>query len=627
MKKKQFKTESQKLLDMMINSIYTHKEIFLRELISNASDALDKLYFRSLTDTDIDIKKEDYRILIETDEKARTLKISDNGCGMTQDELENNLGTIAKSGSFDFKNENGSQSDVDIIGQFGVGFYSAFMVSDKITVISRPYGSEKAYKWESEGVDGYVVSEAEKSDFGTEITLHIKPDTDDEKYGEFLTEYKIRSLVKKYSDYIRYPIKMLVTHKKKADGEDNKYEDVTELETLNSMVPLWKKSASEITEEEYNSFYTEKFFDYEKPCRVIHTKSEGTATYDALLFIPSHAPYNYYTKDFERGLELYSSGVLIMEKCKDLLPDYFGFVRGLVDSADLSLNISREMLQHDRQLKIIAKTIEKKIKSELTKMLESDREKYEQFFSSFGTQLKYGVYSDYGMHKDVLSDLIIFRSSAEKKFVTLREYCDRAKEEQKSIYYACGETVDKIMLLPQVESVVSRGYEVLLLTEDVDEFALKIMGEYQGKDFKNVCTDKLDISTEEEKEELKRENEDAKELLEFIKTSIGDGVSDVRFTNTLKNHPVCLTSEGDISIEMEKVLNKMPGAEQMAKAKTVLEINAEHPIAAKLRELYMSDKDTVAKYAKILFAQARLISGLTIDNPSEVSSLVCDLMI
>ena len=628
MTKKQFKTESRKLLDMMINSIYTHKEIFLRELISNASDALDKLYYRSLTDSTVNMKREDYKIVIKSDKDARTLTIEDNGCGMTQQELENNLGTIAKSGSFDFKKDNGKTEKVDIIGQFGVGFYSAFMVSDRITVESRAYGSDNSYRWESEGVDGYTVTECEKNNFGTTITLHIKEDTDDEKYSEFLDEYRIRALVKKYSDYIRYPIMMDVKTRKLKEGSKDEYEDVTETETLNSMIPLWKKSASEITQDEYNAFYTEKFYDYEPPIATIHTKSEGTATYDALMFIPAHAPFNYYTKDFEKGLELYSSGVMIMDKCKDLLPDYFSFVRGLVDSADLSLNISREMLQHDRQLKVIAKTIEKKIKNELLKLMESDREKYEKFFSVFGTQIKYGLYSDYGAHKETLKDLIIFHSSNEKKYVSLKEYVSHMKEGQSAVFYACGETDDKISMLPQVENVTGKGYEVLYLTDDVDEFALRILDEYEGKKFQNVCTDKLEIETEEEKETVKKENEESKELLDFMKEKIGPSICAVKFTKALKNHPVSLSSEGEISVEMEKVLSKMPGVEgNMAKAQTVMEINVDHPIAEKLTTLFATDKDKVAEYAKILYAQARLIAGLTIDNPSEISSMICNLMI
>ena len=626
MKKKQFKTESKKLLDMMINSIYTHKEIFLRELISNASDALDKLYYRSLTDPSVALTRGDYQINISADKAARTLTISDNGCGMSAEELENNLGTIAKSGSFEFKRDNEQGEDIDVIGQFGVGFYSAFMVADRITVHSKVYGDNTAHVWESEGADGYTLGECEKTNFGTEITLYIKEDSDDVKYSEFLEEYKLRSLVKKYSDYIRYPIKMEVTRsRKKEDSEE--YEQYSEIETLNSMIPIWKKPASEVSEDEYNSFYTDKFYDYEAPTRVITQKSEGTATFTALMFIPAHAPFNYYTKDYEKGLELYSSGVMIMEKCADLLPDYFGFVKGLVDSSDLSLNISREMLQHDRQLKIMARAIEKKIKSELVKMMESDREKYEKFFDAFGLQLKYGVYSDYGMHKDVLEDLLLFRSSNEHKYVSLKEYTDAMREDQKAIYYASGESIDKIEMLPQVEAIKSRGYEVLYLTDDVDEFALKVLGKYADKEFKNVTAEAQDFSTDEEKEALKSENEQSEKMLDAMRDAIGK-VSAVRFTGNLVKHPVCLSSEGELSVEMEKVLKKMPGADAMApSANVVMEINLNHPIAEKLKSLYESDEETLKKYAKILYSEACLIGGVALDNPAELCELVSELMV
>ena len=633
MEKKQFRTESQKLLDMMINSIYTHKEIFLRELISNASDALDKLYYRSLTDDSVTLTRGDYEIRIDTDRVARTITIADNGCGMTAEELENNLGTIAKSGSYDFKHEMEQKEDVDIIGQFGVGFYSAFMVADKITVTTRAFGSDTAWVWQSEGVDGYTMTEGEKDTVGTEIVLHLREDTENEKYSEYLDTWRIKSLVKKYSDYIRYPIKMDITSEKLKEGVDptsdaeDKYESVTTTETLNSMTPLWKKRAQEVTEEEYAAFYRDKFYDFEAPAKTIHFKSEGTATFDAMLFIPAKAPFNYYTKDFEKGLQLYSSGVLIMDKCADLLPDYFSFVRGLADSADLSLNISRELLQHDHQLKFIAKAIEKKIKNELAKMLESDREKYEEFWKAFGMQLKFGLYSDYGQHKDVLQDLVLFTSSNEKKLVTLKEYVSRMKEEQKSIYYACGETVDKIEMLPQCEAVTGKGFEVLYLTDDVDEFALKMLMNYEEKNFVNVCAEELDISTEEEKEAVKAENESSEDMLTAMKEALGDAVSAVRFTNALKNHPVCLTSEGGLSVGMEQVLNRMPNGEEAVKAQIVLEINASHAIADKLKSLYVYDRDKLANYAKILYAQARLIGGMSIDNPAELSSLVCDLMI
>ena len=630
MAKKQFKTESKKLLDMMVNSIYTNKEIFLRELISNASDAIDKLYFRSLTDSTVKLSHSDYEIRLAVDKDARTLTITDNGCGMTKDELENNLGTIAKSGSFDFKNDpehkNGEQ--IDIIGQFGVGFYSAFMVAEKITVESRVYGSDDAFCWASEGADGYTINSCEKETPGTVITIYLKADTDDEKYSEFLEEYRLRGLVKKYSDYIRYPIRMLTEHSQPKEGSENEYETVVEDETLNSMVPIWKKSAQDVTEEEYNRFYQDKYYDYEAPLKVIRQKAEGTSEFEALMFIPAHAPFDYYSKDFEKGLQLYSSGVLIMEKCKDLLPDHFSFVRGLVDSSDLSLNISREMLQQDRQLRVIAKALEKKIASELSKMQEDDREKYEQFFKAFGAQLKWGIYSSYGTNKEMLQNLLLFKSSNEGKYVTLKEYVSHMKEGQEKIYFASGDTVEKIALLPQVESVIAHGYEVLYLTEDIDEFTLQMLRTYSEKEFLNVCKENLDLSTDEEKEKLKSENEAAEELFKFMKESIGDGVSKVQFTNTLGNHPVSLSSEGNVSLGMEKALNKMPGAEeQHIKAEIVLQINIDHPLAAKLKELFESDKDRLATYSKILLAQARLVSGMSLDNPAEVSDLVCGLML
>lgn len=630
MVKKQFKTESKKLLDMMVNSIYTHKEIFLRELISNASDAIDKLYFRSLTDDSVKLVHSDYEIRIAADKDARTLTVSDNGCGMSCDELENNLGTIAKSGSFDFKNdpENKNGEQIDIIGQFGVGFYSAFMVADSIAVESRVYGSDEAFRWESEGADGYTVSPCEKETAGTTITLHIKPDTDDESYSEYMDEYRIRSLVKKYSDYIRYPIRMLVSHSKLKEGSDSEYETVTEDETLNSMVPIWKKTASEVTDEEYSQFYQDKFYDYEAPLKVIRQKTEGASNFEALLFIPSHAPFDYYSKDFEKGLQLYSSSVLIMEKCKELLPDHFSFVRGLVDSSDLSLNISREMLQHDRQLKLIAKALEKKIAGELAKMRNSDREKYEKFFAAFGNQLKWGIYSSYGGNKDTLQDLLLFKSSFEGKYVTLSEYVSRMKEGQAKIYYAYGDSVEKIALLPQVEAVIGHGYEVLYLTEDIDEFTLQMLHSYSEKDFLNVCEENLDLSSDEEKEKLKAENEASEDMFKFMKESIGKDVAKVRFSGTLQKHPVSLSSEGNVSMGMEKVLSKMPGAEdQHIKAEIVLEVNVDHPLAARLKDLFASDKDKLAAYSRILYAQARLVSGMSIENPSEVSELVCGLMI
>ena len=633
MRTKQFKSESKKLMDMMINSIYTHKEIFLRELISNASDALDKLYFRSLTDNSVGIAPDDFEIRIELDKEARTLKIIDNGCGMTEDELDQNLGTIAKSGSFTFKQENEKQDNVDIIGQFGVGFYSAFMVSDKVTVESRAFGADEAFCWESSGASGYTISPCDKSEVGTVVTLHIKEKTEDENYDEYLDQYRISALVKKYSDYIRHPIRMEFTTKEpveKQEGDENaapEYRDVTELRTLNSMIPLWKKAKNEITEEEYANFYKEKFYDYENPARVIHTKTEGQATYSALLFLPKHAPFDYYTKEFEKGLQLYSKGVLIMDKCGDLLPDHFSFVKGLVDSEDLSLNISREMLQHDSQLKLIAKTLEKKIKSELEKMMKDDREAYENFFKAFGMQLKFGVYNDYGMHKDTLQDLLLFHSSAEKKYVSLKEYVGRMKEGQDTIYYACGETDEKIEMLPQCDAVKDKGFEILYLTENVDEFAIKMLGEYGGKKFINVCDDKLDLTDEEEKKALEEKNKACKDLFDAMKESIGDQIGSVRFTGTLKNHPVCITSEGGISLEMEKVLNSMPGAaENKVKAQLVLEINANHPIAEKLQTVFEKDREQLGKYAKLLYAEACLISGTTVPDPAEHSELVCELL-
>ncbi len=630
MAKKQFKTESKKLLDMMVNSIYTNKEIFLRELISNSSDAIDKLYFRSLTDSSISRAREDYEIRLTPDKAARTLTLTDNGCGMTKDELDNNLGVIAKSGSFDFKNnpENGDKQDIDIIGQFGVGLYSAFMVAEKIRVESLAQGESEAYAWESTGADGFTITSSDKSGVGTKITIHLKDDTEDEKYSDYLSDYTLRTLVKKYSDYIRYPIRMLTERRQLKEGSENEYETVTEDETLNSMIPLWKKPASEVGDEEYASFYREKYYDFEAPIKTIRQKAEGGINFEALLFIPSRAPFDYYSRNFEKGLQLYSSGVMIMDKCKDLLPDYFGFVRGLVDSSDLSLNISREMLQQDRQLKAIAKSVEKKIASELKKMLNGERENYEKFYSAFGTQLKWGVYSDYGMHKDVLVDLLMFRSAKEDKLITLKEYVDVMREEQKKIYYATGDDAEKIALLPKVEAVLSHGYDVLYLTEEVDEFALQVLNTYMEKEFSDVCSDNLDLTTDKEKEDIKKANEDAKEMLDFIKESIGEKLQSVRLTNTLTDHPACLSSEGAISMTMEKALNKMPGIEgKQIKAELVLEINIKHPICEKLKELFGGDREALAKYSKIIYANARLVSGLAIDNPTELSNLVCDLML
>lgn len=622
---KQFKAESKRLLDLMINSIYTNKEIFLRELLSNASDAIDKLYYQSLTDKSIKVNKKDLCIKIEIDKENRLLKIIDTGIGMNKEELENNLGMIAKSGSLQFKEENEKKKDVNIIGQFGVGFYSSFMVSDDVTVISKKYNEEDAYKWESTGAEGYTITKDEKDTYGTTIILKIKSDNEEYNYSDFLDTYTIETLVKKYSDYIRYPIKMNVTRRELKKGSKDEYEDVTKEETLNSMIPLWKKDKNKITEEEYNNFYQSKFYDYENPIKVIHTSVEGMTSYKAILFLPAHAPFDYYSKEYEKGLALYSNGVLIMDKCSDLLPDYFGFVKGVVDSDDLSLNISREILQQDRQLKLIASNIEKKIKSELESMLKDERDKYEKFFKEFGMQLKLGVYNDYGMHKDELKDLLLFYSSKDEKYITLKEYVSSMKDDEENIYYACGETIDKINMLPQVEKVKDKGYNILYLTEYVDEFAIKSLMEYDGKKFVNVSEENLDLDTEEEKEEIKKINDENKEMLNSMKEIIGSDISDVRFTHRLKNHPVCLVSEGPVSIEMQKVLNAMP-TDKNINAKIILEINSSHKIADKLKELYKSDKEKFNEYTKILYSQSRLIEGLSIENPTEISNLICDLL-
>ena len=629
MKKKQFKAESKKLLDMMINSIYTHKEIFLRELISNASDAIDKLYFRSLTDESVGKNKEDFFIKVDIDKENRNLIITDNGIGMTSEELENNLGTIAKSGSLDFKKDNAEsdkKDDVEIIGQFGVGFYSAFMVSDLVTVESKAFGSDQAYRWTSTGADGYTIEPCDKEDVGTVITLHIKEDTENEKYDEFLETYKISGLIKKYSDYIRYPIKMDFESSRPVEGKEGEYESFTETRTVNSMIPLWRKNKSEISEEEYERFYSEKFYDFEKPARIIHTKTEGQATFDALMFIPKKPAYDYYSKEFEKGLALYSNGVLIMDKCPDLLPDYFSFVRGLVDSADLSLNISREVLQHDHQLKLIARTIEKKIKNELTKMLNNEREAYEEFYKSFGVQLKFGIYNEFGAHKDSLKDLVMFYSSTAKKLVTLSEYVSGMKDGQDKIYYACGDSTEKIDMLPQTDALKEKGYEVLYCTDNVDEFALKMLDEYDGKKFANVCAEEIDLSTEDEKKQLEEQNESGKDMLEEMKNILSGAVQSVKFTNRLKNYPACLSSEGNISVEMEKILNSMP-TDNKVKADIVLELNASHPVAEKLKTLYTENKDSFNKFTKLLYDQARLIGGMTIENPSEFINMISELMV
>ncbi|HRU97969.1 MAG TPA: molecular chaperone HtpG [Ruminococcus sp.] len=634
METKQFKAESKRLLDMMIHSIYTHKEIFLRELISNASDAIDKLYFKSLTDDKVGLNKDDFAIWITADKDSRTLKISDNGIGMTEEELENNLGTIANSGSFKFKNENKLEEDNQIIGQFGVGFYSAFMVAKKVTVITKAYGSDKAYQWESEGVDGYTITEAEKANAGTEIILEMLDDTEDENYTEFLDQYRIKGLVKKYSDYIRFPVKMEVSHSRpKEQSEEDKeakkpleYEDYIEVETLNSMVPLWKKNKSELKEEDYKHFYTEKFYDYTEPLKYAHVKNEGVPSYNALLYIPGRAPFDFYSKDYEKGLQLYSNGVLIMDKCADLLPDYFSFVKGLVDSEDLSLNISREMLQHDRQLKVIAKSIEKTISSELKKMLKNDREKYEEFWKAFGLQIKYGAYSDYGMNKEKLQDLLLFTSSNEKKLVTLDEYVTGMREDQKYIYYAAGDSIERLEQLPQTELVKDNGYEILYLTDKVDEFVMRTLHSYKEKEFRNVSSDDLGIENTEKQEEIKAKEEESTDMLKTLGEALEGKVSKVVLSQRLKTHPVCISTEGDITLEMEKVLNSMP-SDQKVKAQRVLEINPEHEIYGKLKALSDSgDSEKLGKYAKLLYTQALLIEGMDIENPVEFSNLICELM-
>ena len=617
--KKEFKAESKRLMELMINSIYTNKEIFLREIISNASDAIDKLHYKSLTDKKIKVKKEDFNIFISIDKNSRKLTISDNGIGMSKEELEKNLGTIAKSGSFDFKSENKKKENIDIIGQFGVGFYSAFMVSSKVEVISKDYGSEEAFKWLSSGIDGYSISKAEKENYGTDIVLTIK---DDEEFNEFLEEYTIKNLIKKYSDYITYPIKMELTKSRLKEGSEIEYEDYKEVEVINSLVPLWKRNKKNIKDEEYDTFYSDKFFDYEKPLAHIHTAAEGTIEYNSLLYIPSHAAYDYYSKDYEKGLQLYSNGVLIMEKCADLIPDYFSFVKGVVDSPDLSLNISREILQQNRVLKTIATNIESKIRKELLEMQKDKPEDYLKFIQAFGMQLKIGIYNDFGMNKDKLQDLIMFYSSKEEKLITLKDYCDRHKD-YKEIYYACGSTTDQIAMLPQVEAVIEKGKEVLFCTDYVDEFVFKTIGKFEDKEFKNVCSDALDIDSEEEKENLKKLNEKSKDMLNLMKETVS--LKEVKFTNKLKNHPVCLTSAGEISVEMEKVMNSMP-TDQKINADKVLEINESHPIAKKLEKLYKEDKDKLKKYTKVLYAQARLIEGLPVENPTEITNLICDLI-
>ncbi|MFA5575645.1 MAG: molecular chaperone HtpG [Tissierellaceae bacterium] len=623
MEKKEFKAESKRLLDLMINSIYTHKEIFLRELISNGSDAIDKIYYKALTDENIDFKKEDYYIKIEVDKEKRLLKVIDTGIGMTREELEDNLGVIAQSGSFAFKEENQLKDGFDIIGQFGVGFYSAFMVADKVTVISRSHGDDMAYKWESEGAEGYTIEAYAKEELGTEIILKIKENTEEEDYDQFLEEYRLKSIVKRYSDFIRYPIKMDIEKSRLKEGSTDEYEDYIEEETVNTMIPIWRRNKSELTEEEYENFYSEKHFGFDKPLKSIHLSIEGALRYNAILYIPSKTPYDFYTKEYEKGLELYSSGVLIMEKSADLLPDYFSFVKGVVDSEDLSLNISREMLQHTRQLQLIAKKIEDKIKGELMGLLKNDREKYKSFFEEFGRQLKFGVYNDFGMHKEVLQDLLLFYSSKEKDMVTLEEYLERMAEDQKYIYYAAGESISRIDKLPQTELVKDKGYEILYLTDDIDEFAIKVLMQYGDKEFKSVSSGDLGIETEEK--EGKEEIEENKDLFEYMKEILKDKVVDIQPSKRLKMHPVCLSAKGDLSIEMEKILSQMPDGQEV-NAEKVLEINIHHHVFDKLKESYENDREKISLYTNLLYNQALLIEGLPIEDPVEFTNNIWELM-
>ncbi|MCR1934135.1 molecular chaperone HtpG [Clostridium tepidum] len=625
METKQFKAESKRLLDLMINSIYTHKEIFLRELISNASDAIDKIYYKTLTDDSLKFEKDNYYIKVISDKENRILKISDTGIGMTKDELENNLGVIAKSGSLQFKKENEIKDGYDIIGQFGVGFYSAFLVSDDVTVISKAFGSDEAYKWNSKGAEGYTIEPCEKDSYGTEIILKIKDNTEEENYDEFLDEYRLKSIIKKYSDFIRYPIKMDLTKTKPKEDNKEEFEEYKEEETINSMVPIWRKNKNELKKEDYENFYAEKHYGFDKPIKYIHTRVDGVVSYNAILFIPEKTPYDFYTKEYEKGLELYSNGVLIMNKCGDLLPDYFGFVKGIVDSEDLSLNISREILQHDRQLKLIAKNIKTKIKNELENLLKKDRDKYEKFYESFGRQLKYGVYSDFGSNKDVLQDLLMFYSSKEKKMVTLAEYVSRMPEDQKYIYYAVGESNERIEKLPQIEVVLDKGYEVLFFTDDIDEFAIKMLMKYKEKEFKSVSSGDLGIEAEEKENISNSDDNENKELFEAMKEILSGKVKDVRASKRLKNHPVCLANEGEISIEMEKVLNSMPN-NQNIRADKVLEININHDIIKALKNSYATDKDKFKLYTDLLYNQALLIEGLTINDPVEFTNNICKIM-
>lgn len=624
MAKKEFKSESKRLLDLMINSIYTNKDIFLRELISNASDALDKLYYRSLTDENITVEKENLEIKLDYDKDNRTITITDNGCGMTKEELESNLGTIAKSGSLAFKENMSKEEKTNIIGQFGVGFYSAFMVSDKITVTTKSIDSEDAYVWESTGADGYTIEKGKKDEIGTRIVLSIKEDSDEFDYSKYLDEYELKTLVKKYSDYISFPIKMDCWHHELVDEEKKEYNDYKEEEILNSMVPIWKKNKSEVTDSDYDNFYMDKFSDYDTPLKVISSSVEGMCSYKSLLFIPSHAPYDYYTQEYEKGLALYSNGVLIMEKCADLLPDYFSFIKGIVDSEDLNLNISREMLQESQNVKLIAKNIESKVRKELENMLKEDREKYMSFFRTFGVQLKYGVYNNYGADKEKLQDLVMFYSSKHKRLVTLKEYVEEMKEGQEAIYYASGASIEKINSLPQVEQVKDKEYDILYLTDYVDEFCITAIQEYDKKKFTNVSDGNLDLDTEEEKKEIKEVNEDNSDLLKTM-TDMLEEVTEVKFSNKLKSHPVCLTTKGDVSIEMQKVFDAMPN-DMGIKAQTILEINEKHPISEKLKTLYKEDREEFDKYTKILYTEARMIAGLPIENPTEISRLICEVI-
>ena len=625
MEKKQFQAESKRLLDLVVNSIYTNKDIFLRELISNSSDAIDKIYYKALVDETISFDKEDYYIKISVDKDNRTLTLSDTGIGMTEEELESNLGIIANSGSFAFKKENELKDGFDIIGQFGVGFYSAFMVADRVTVISKSFGTDKAFKWESDGDDGYTIRECDKDTVGTEIILKIKENTEDENYDKFLEEYKLREIIKRHSDFIRYPIKMLVTKSRLKEGSEDEYEDYQEEETINNMIPIWRKNRNELTDEDYEKFYSEKHFGFDKPMKSIHMSVDGLIRYNSILYIPSSAPYDFYTKEYEKGLELYSSGVLIMEKAPELLPDYFSFVKGIVDSEDLSLNISRELLQHDRQLKLIAKKIEEKIKDELSLLLKDRREDYEEFFKNFGMQLKYGIYSDFGMNKEKLQDLILFYSSKEKKMVTLKEYVERMKEDQKYIYYASGDSFDRIDKLPQTEVVKDKGYEILYLVDDIDEFAIKALMTYEEKEFRSVSSGDLGIENDEEDKEIETETKENKDLFEAMKSILDDKVKEVKPSKRLKNHPVCLSSEGELSIEMEKVLSMMPDGEGI-KADKVLEINIDHNVFNRLKAAFEDDKEKLKLYTELLYNQALLIEGLSIEDPVEFTNNIWKLM-